>query len=73
VPIRFALKNDHSFGPEDVVHLSAAYEAALSKLGLVNRSDPITTEVATVIIDLAKRGERNPDKLCDEAVKILRS
>jgi hypothetical protein len=73
VPIRFAPKDDHSFGPEDVVHLSAAYEAVLGELGLVNRSDPITIEVATVVIDLAKKGERNPDKLCHDAVKILRS
>jgi hypothetical protein len=24
------------------------------------------------VIDLAKKGERDPDKLCEQAVKILR-
>src|SRR5881392_2567821 len=34
VPIRTFLKHDHSFGPEDIANLSAAFEAARSKLGL---------------------------------------
>jgi hypothetical protein len=59
MPIQLRLKNDHSFGPEDIVRLTAAFEATLSKLGLVDRSDPITAEVATLVIDLAKHGERH--------------
>jgi hypothetical protein len=39
VPIRTFLEHDHSFGPEDIAGLSAAFEAALSKLGLVDRTD----------------------------------
>jgi len=35
VPIRTFLEHDHSFGPEDIADLSAAFEAAVSKLGLV--------------------------------------
>jgi hypothetical protein len=33
VPIRTFLEDDHSFGPEDIAKLSAAFEAARSKLG----------------------------------------
>jgi hypothetical protein len=42
VPIRTFLERDNSFGPEDIADLSAAFEAALSNLGLVDRTDPAT-------------------------------
>jgi len=72
VPIRAILQNDYSaFGPEDVARLTAAFEAALSKLGLVNRNDPATLTVAEVIIALAKKDERNPSRLSDRAVELL--
>ena len=72
MPIGAILKNDHSFGPEDIANLTAAFEAALKELGLVDRKDPMTTAVAKAIIQLAKTGERDPKKLCDEALKIVR-
>jgi hypothetical protein len=74
VPIQAILETEYGpvFEPEDVAKLTAAFEAALSKLGLVDRSDPIMSTVAKLIIQLAKNGERDPQKLCDEAVKILR-
>ena len=71
MPIRAILENDHAFGPEDVANLTAAFEAALSRLGLVDRGDPLTTAVAKAIIELAKEGERDPEKLCDGALRIL--
>jgi hypothetical protein len=72
VPIR-AILNNHgpSFEPEDIEQLTAAFEAALSKLGLIDRTDPVTTTVATLIIEVAKTGERDAKKLCDNALKIL--
>jgi hypothetical protein len=42
------------------VSLSAAFEVALSKLGLVDRTDPATMAVAKLIIEFAKEGERDP-------------
>jgi hypothetical protein len=71
VPIRAILENDHAFGPEDVANLTAAFEAALTRLGLIDRGDPLTTVVAKAIIQLAKEGERDPKKLCDGALNIL--
>jgi hypothetical protein len=71
VPLRLILENDHSFAPEDIANLTAAFEAALSKLGLVNRYDPITTEVAKRVMQLAKEGERDPGRLCEGAVTAL--
>jgi hypothetical protein len=71
VPIRPFLEHDQFFGPEDIGGLSAAFEAALSKLGLVDRTAPATIAVAKLIIELAKRGERNPERLCALAVEQL--
>ena len=71
VPIRAILENDHAFGPEDIANLTAAFEAALIRLGLGDRGDPLTTVVAKAIIQLAKNGERDPKKLCDGALQIL--
>jgi hypothetical protein len=51
--------------------LTAAFEAALTKLRLVDRKDPMTTAVANAIIQLANGGERDPKRLCDDALKIL--
>jgi len=43
VPIRALLENDYrsAFGPEDIPNLAGAFDAALSKLGLVDRQDPM--------------------------------
>jgi hypothetical protein len=58
VQIRPFLKEDHSFGPEDIANMSA-FEAALRKLGLADRSDPATIAVAKLIIEFAKAGHRD--------------
>jgi hypothetical protein len=50
--------------------LTAAFDAALNKLGLVDRQDPVTMTVAKLITQLAKDGERDPEKLCDGVLKI---
>ena len=53
--------DDHSFGPEDIASMSAAFEAALGQLGLIELA---TMAIAKVIIGLAKEGERDPERLC---------
>jgi hypothetical protein len=58
VPVRTFLEHDHAFGPEDIANLSAAFEAALSRLGLVDRTDPATMAVAKLIIQFAKQDDR---------------
>jgi hypothetical protein len=72
MPIRVLLHGDVSFEPEDVEKLTTAFELALSKLELPDRQDPMAVVLAKLIIELAKEGERNPDKLCEGALKILR-
>ena len=72
VPIRVLLHGDVWFTPEDIAALTAAFELALSKLELADRQDPLAVILAKFIIELAKEGERDPDKLCEGALKILR-
>ena len=69
MPIRPFLDRDNSFGPEDITKMSAAFEAALGKLGLVDRTNPEAVAVAKLIIEFAKVGERDPERLCDLAVQ----
>jgi hypothetical protein len=72
MPLRRVLPHDHSFTPDDVEILSAAYDAAIKRLGLVDHSDPLTLTVAKLIIELAKQGEGDPAKLAAAAVTSLR-
>ena len=71
MPIRPFLDRDDVFGPEDIASMSAAFEVALGKLGLVDRSDPATMTVAKLIIEFAKVGERDPERLCALALQQL--
>jgi len=38
--------DDPSFGPEDIASMSAAFEAALGQLGLIERNDLATMAIA---------------------------
>jgi hypothetical protein len=62
VPIRALLEKHYrsAFGPEGIANLAAAFEAALSKLGLVDRKDPVTMTVANLIIEVRKSGGAIP-------------
>ena len=72
MPIRVLLHGDVWFAPEDIAVLTAAFELALSKLELTDRQDPLAVVLAKFIIELAKEGERDPSRLCEGALKILR-
>ena len=69
MPIRHYLQG-HRFDAETARVLGVAFEMALVALqhadGVVA---PTRDAVAHKIIELAKAGERNPERLCDEALK----
>jgi hypothetical protein len=66
------LLHNAAFGPEEIAVLVGAYEEALRELGLAHRADPATEIVATKIIELAQRGERDRVRLCEQAVALVR-
>jgi hypothetical protein len=69
MPIRHYLQG-HRFDADTARVLGVAFEMALVALqqagGVVV---PTRDAVAHKIIELAKAGERNPERLCDEALK----
>ena len=60
------------FDPETKRVMGVAFEMAWVALGLTDNDD-LNSIVAQRIIELAKAGERNPDILCEKALKGLRS
>jgi hypothetical protein len=60
-----------SFGPAEAKAMTAAYEAALLDLGLLDRDDPITEIVATAIVSITSMGERGPTTIKDRALNAI--
>ena len=67
----YRLLREAAFNPEQVERMMAAYEAALKKLKLVDRSDPVTELIASKIIEIARSGERSAMAICDRALEEL--
>ena len=67
----YRLLQKSAFEPEDILRLETAYEFALARLALKDRSDPVTEIVARHIIDTAQTGEKDPDKICAIALSSL--
>ena len=64
LPIRSLLVEEKTFfSPEDITALATAFEDTLHTLRLADRNDPIVLMVAKKIIELARQGERNPERL----------
>jgi len=59
---------DGSFSPEIVAAMSAAFDDALNKLELIDRDDPLAEIVALKIIEIARKGEHDPARLCSSAL-----
>ena len=72
MPINPLLQNEAAFGPQEIALLAAAFQDALGKVRMVDRSDGATEIIAKHIIELAKQGERDPIRLCDGALQALR-
>jgi hypothetical protein len=70
VPI-YRLIREAAFEPEDSARMAEAYEAALLRLGLIDRNDPITELLASKIIEIARSGKAPAAAICDQAVKEL--
>lgn len=65
------LLGNSAFGPLEIEALSTAYETALRRLGLSNRTDAICETVAHHIINVAQAGLSDPDGICSEALRRM--
>ena len=68
--IRQLLK-EANFDADDIRGLTAAHEIALQQLNIKDRSDPLSEMIASKIIELARRGERDPATICATILKEL--
>jgi hypothetical protein len=71
MPITLFL-GDINFDPETKRVMGLAFEMARGALGLNDHTGVANEVIAKEIIALAKSGERNPDLLCEVAVKEFR-
>jgi hypothetical protein len=59
------------FDDRAVKAMTTAYDAALTELGLLDRTDHITEIIARKIIECAQSGERDPERLLELALKDM--
>jgi len=72
MPIRPHL-NGQRFDPETIRVMGLAYEMALVALRLADRGDLANEVLAHRIMDLAKGGERDPERLCEGVLEEFRA
>jgi len=51
--------------------MTAAYEAALLDLRLADRDDPLTEIVASAVLSIASKGERDPATIKNRALNAI--
>ena len=64
--------NGERFDPETKRVLGVAFEMVCIALRTRDCDDFVKQAIATKVIDLAKAGERNPDILCEQALRDIR-
>jgi len=67
----YRLLQGQAFEPEHCQAMGEAFEQALAKLGLKDRSDPLCDMVAKKIIELGQQGERDVSRIRDLAVRTF--
>jgi hypothetical protein len=71
MPIR-AYLDGQKFDGETIRQMGIAFELALASLRTgPDRNDPVRAALAQRIIALAKAGERDPERLCDGALRAV--
>ena len=60
-----------SFGPDEIRVMNAAYEAALTDVGVTDPGDPITDLIAKSIVNVIATGERDPKQVMERALNAL--
>jgi hypothetical protein len=64
--------NGERFDPESTRVLSVALEMVCIALRVGDCDDGVKQAIATKLIAVVKAGERNPDIVCEEALKDIR-
>ena len=60
-----------AFGPDEIAIMVAAYDAGLKQINVGGQNDIVAESLAQTIVMLAKRGERDPNRLRQRAMEIM--
>lgn len=61
-----------AFEPETVQAMTAAFDQVAAALHVADKADPFRYVIAKKIIEIARKGERQAERLRDRALKDLR-
>ena len=50
-----------AFDPEDIAVMATAFDRLLGDFKLVERTDPVVTMLAKLVIEVVRKGERDPE------------
>lgn len=67
----YRLLQRSSFGPDEIKIIVSAYERACEEIKLTDRADPRSEQVAAKVFRIAQTGERDPQIICERAVRHL--
>jgi len=62
-----------AFNPDDMKALVAAFEDACNRLKVHDRQSAMAFLIARTIIQIAKEGERNPERLTQRVIALYRN
>ena len=68
LPFRFP---DTQFDPETIAILGTAYDQAISRVNGQGQSEVVREVIAKRIVVLASKGERDPNRLCETALRAF--
>jgi len=71
VPIRPLLDADRRFTPDDAPIIVQAFDQILKTKQLLDRKDPAVLLVANLTIQVAMKGERDPDRIAQAVLEKL--
>jgi hypothetical protein len=71
VPIYEILRKQGVFSPDEVAMLGNVFEDVLQTLSLVDRQDPLTVMIAKCLVEYAKTGIRDPERLKAITIQAL--
>jgi hypothetical protein len=60
---------EEAFEPEVIEIMVAAYDGVCKAVNLSNVDNAFTRLVAKMVLRLAQRGERDPDRICQQVLK----
>jgi hypothetical protein len=61
------------FGPDDIAIMTKAFDLLLAECKLTDRTGPVVTMVAKLVIELVRNGERDPEKIRQKIIGRVNS